>query len=372
MTPKTVHEQARELVDLMQSRYDEHRHDAQFTLWHHALLWDGSQFGKYRDDNPYASFIPALVSNPPTPLCKQGPVPSRRTSPFDHYSALCLYNRSLLEDRVKQLLQEGGCDRVEEALAIISDKKLIGEAATHYVGLKSNQALGESVDFVDYLLRFDCKASVLTEEIVEPRGTFVPLLARLVSRYGEKELEPSIFSNCPESVRDSAQVYHERAINYKRSQASIKPEILALYTKYAASLDTNGYVDRTCAPTVRGTIEGKRKVPIRRATAFLDWASMMQRRVASYRGPESIPLNEVLMARARRAITNDAMRLIKQSGGLTDAAMEDLSRKLSEASSEEEQKVLKTVIGVVHIIGGFQSFQTIYHTMPVVNKRMRR
>ena len=74
------------------------------------------------------------------------------------------------------------------ALDIVSDRRLVNEALSLFAELKEG-ALPGDIDMFDFLLRYDLGARELDSNIRRPKGTYLPLITRLMFRYGQENFE---------------------------------------------------------------------------------------------------------------------------------------------------------------------------------------
>ena len=285
-------DQAKDLGQILMDNFDEHRNNPLFTLWGCSFYWNSSGFLD-QARSTYKTFIPSLfeLAQEREMNATLRTIPRRSGIAFQ-YNAHCLSNRDLVERLMLELINDNELsDKVQE---IISDKRLIVEAASTYVSLHEQGTFAEDIDFISFLLRYNPKDEFINMESNEFGGIYIPLAERLLYRF-EKKAEDSIFAIDHPKVKEAEEL-HQKAV-YGRQY--LDPELQKMYDEAKRNEPSNSSSEVPDDSDIKVTklyFPGFRRVRIKSNTSNLDWEKFFDYRnkelkIASSLNPTEIYIN---------------------------------------------------------------------------------
>src|SRR3989338_6295312 len=234
MEREKYNQQAAELADIMLATYGTAKYDRTYNLWSFAFFWNCDKLGEYSVANSYREFIPETFRISKEEAKKPESLIPKATSTVGHFSMLSMANRDLIEKVYTEALENASYSKIEDAVAVVSDKRLIEEVLEIYAELKEKRKLDEKIDLFNFLLRYD----ITKEKIIptaKPQGTYLNLTTRLVYRYGEEDLEDGIFSIANSELSERAKLFH-------CSGFTINKLLPFAYFRYSANKFSSGFV----------------------------------------------------------------------------------------------------------------------------------
>ncbi|MAG60485.1 hypothetical protein CL619_01740 [archaeon] len=350
------------LTDLVIERYEQVQHLAYGTLVGTAYHFDGSMIL----DNPvptapYQGLIP-WVFEAADSLEEPRELIPKTVSLFGHYHQLFLLNRGFFDEQVLDILRESSYGEIALAEEILTDKKLLRDAAANYVTSIKDRRISGKVDFVDFLMGYN----VDLKSMHSRSGSYQHLLGRLFFRFGEEDFEESLLSHAGGSeLERAAEIHKSRSVEHK---------IIDLNTDLsdlAAKLSPNRvYLPTESKPAgnLKIKIPGLHRVRVPGGDGIVNWSSFARERRTRQLSYATFAPEEVLAARVNNILTEKALEYLKAGFGIEEVR-EGLASMV--AGSESGETALTDVMDTVEIMLAFDTFESINHEMPVtiVNKR---
>ncbi|MBS3151818.1 hypothetical protein J4230_00245 [Candidatus Woesearchaeota archaeon] len=357
MEREKYNQQAAELADIMLATYGTAKYDRTYNLWSFAFFWNCDKLGEYSVANSYREFIPETFRISKEEAKKPESLIPKATSTVGHFSMLSMANRDLIEKVYTEALENASYSKIEDAVAVVSDKRLIEEVLEIYAELKEKRKLDEKIDLFNFLLRYD----ITKEKIIptaKPQGTYLNLTTRLVYRYGEEDLEDGIFSIANSELSERAKLLHCSALTYKETEPD--ENLLALYLKYANG--NNLFIVKP-ERTSKVYIPGPRRVRVNGNNVSIDWSAVAANRKRKILSYQAFNIKDVLKARIEKTLTERYLNLYRKPDVSHDDVLRDIDNNIA-VTSDEEKEVLNRVRRKFEIMGKFKDFN-INHRMPV-------
>lgn len=363
---KTLQKQAVELADIMINLYDDIKYKAGGTIWETSFFWDGEKIGDQEIINPYREFIPELFNLTEGRISKPDYIIPKSRSIKKHYCSLSLANRNILESTYMEVLEDHNYYNISSISDIISDKKLATEAISLYVKNKEDGFLQEEMTLLEFLLYYDINKNEVIKNKNDTKGTFIYLTERAYLRYGDDELEEKLLDLVGGDLSLRAIEFEVLANNiFLDKDQQVNSNLTDLCKKYSAE---NG--DSNLIKPIRRTrvpINGRRKVRSRNNNIAINWEAISNERRIKYLTYTAFHPDEVVRARIDRVITEKYLERYK-NGSNIEEVLDELLMERDLTQSEEEKRVLDSVVKKFQIMKKFPSFR-INHVMPVTIRR---
>lgn len=245
--------------NIIKDNYSTHRLDHRFTPWGISYYWQDAQF---QTAERATTLIPELLklasSNNIRVRSAVCPVPQRQGDAL-HYEAICLSNQQAIATTILHLTKD------QDLHHIVSDERLLGEAATNYVQIAQDQE--KPLDFFTFLLHYSCRDDHASLDTSGFHGIYIPLAERLLHRFGAQD-QNKIFSINATSIGQAKQL-HEIATTHTDT---IEDSLISLHDQLHQEYGSNGELDpKKLVPIKSTALPGLKRVRVQAGSCRIDW-----------------------------------------------------------------------------------------------------
>ncbi len=349
-----IRDRTNELGRVLIDNYSQFSTHPLFTLWGCAYHWKDGILTE-ETEGTHADYIPQLLKYAKqqgisfrSPVC---PVPRSRRE--GHYSSICLSNQDRLETVVSTLLDS---DLEAPVLDLVSDQRLLRDAAEKYVSLVEDEDLKE-MDFINFLLRYHpIRIHELHSD--ELNGVYLPLAERLLYRFEEKT-EEAIFQSNAGIIQRAAELHQQVLFRLLK----VDPEMKALYEELRIEIGadkSNGSYD--VRKITRATLPGPRLVRKTTGSAEVDFSALLDAREKSLRVAETINASAIYLNMSVDLATRRFQIEFERN---PEGTLKKLER-LATTSKGSRKDVFREVLGVYSDASFILQTPEINHEMSVV------